>query len=149
MTACEHVRPELGGYILGALEPEEEAAVREHLATCAQCAAEHASMTGLPRLLALAAPMAEAGPPAPAVEERVLDAIAGERPQRSPRRRLPRLRALAAAAAALAAVAVALLARRAFGGITGDVLGAVEQVAECLVLVTVSGLAARHTIWWG
>jgi adenosylcobinamide-GDP ribazoletransferase len=54
-----------------------------------------------------------------------------------------------AAAAALAAVAVALLARRAFGGITGDVLGAVEQVAECLVLVTVSGLAARHTIWWG
>ena len=44
--------------------------------------------------------------------------------------------------------AVALLARRAFGGITGDVLGAVEQVAECLVLVTVSGLAARHAVWW-
>ena len=108
MTACEHVRLELGGYILGALEPEEEAAVREHLATCAQCAAEHASMTGLPRLLALAAPMAEAGPPAPAVEERVLDAIAGER-QRSPRRRLLRLRVLVPAAAALAAVAVALV----------------------------------------
>jgi len=108
MTACDHVRVELGGYILGALEPEEEAAVREHLATCAQCAAEHASMTGLPRLLALAAPMAEAGPPAPAVEERVLDAIAGER-QRSPRRRLLRLRVLVPAAAALAAVAVALV----------------------------------------
>ena len=53
-----------------------------------------------------------------------------------------------AAAAAVAAVAVALLARRAFGGITGDVLGAVEQVAECLVLVTVTGLAARHAVWW-
>ena len=109
MTACEHVRPELGGYILGALEPEEEAVVREHLATCAQCAAEHASMTGLPRLLALAAPMAEAGPPAPAVEERVLDAIAGERPQRSPRRRLLRPRVLVGAVAALAAVVVAVV----------------------------------------
>ena len=33
---------------------------------------------------------------------------------------------------------------RAFGGITGDVLGAIEQVGECLVLVVVSGLASRH-----
>jgi adenosylcobinamide-GDP ribazoletransferase len=53
-----------------------------------------------------------------------------------------------ALAAAVAAVAVAALARRAFGGITGDVLGAIEQVAECLVLVVVTGLAARHDIWW-
>ena len=72
--------------------------MREHLATCAECAAEHARLAGLPRLLALAAPMAEAGPPAPAVEERVLDAIAGERPRRAPRRRrrLLRPRVLAA-----------------------------------------------------
>jgi adenosylcobinamide-GDP ribazoletransferase len=53
-----------------------------------------------------------------------------------------------AAAAAAAAVAVALVARRAFGGITGDVLGAIEQVAECLVLVTVTGLAVRSELWW-
>ena len=26
--------------------------------------------------------------------------------------------------------------------------GAVEQIAECLVLVTVTGLAARHAVWW-
>ena len=51
-------------------------------------------------------------------------------------------------AAAVGAVAVTLATRRAFGGITGDILGAVEQVAECLVLVTVTGLAARHDIWW-
>ena len=97
MTGCDHVRPELGGYVLGALEPEEEAAVREHLATCSECAAEHASVAGLPRLLALAAPMAEAGPPAPALEERVLDAIAGERPHRAaappPAAAAPRARA--------------------------------------------------------
>jgi adenosylcobinamide-GDP ribazoletransferase len=53
-----------------------------------------------------------------------------------------------AATAAAAAAAVAVVARRAFGGITGDVLGAVEQVAEGLVLVTVTGLAVRHQIWW-
>jgi hypothetical protein len=107
----EHVRNELGGYVLGALEPEEEAAVREHLSRCAECADEHAALAGLPRLLELAGPIAEAGPPAPALEERVLDAIAGERPHRVRRRRLPRPRArvLLPVAAALATVAVALV----------------------------------------
>jgi hypothetical protein len=28
------------------------------------------------------------------------------------------------------------------------VLGAIEQVVECLVIVTVSGLATRHVLWW-
>jgi len=112
MTGCDHVRPDIGAYVLGGLEPAEEAAVREHLATCSECAAEHASLAGLPRLLALAAPMAEAGPPPAAMEERVLDAIAGELPQqphRAPRRRLPRARVLVPAAVALAAVVVALV----------------------------------------
>jgi adenosylcobinamide-GDP ribazoletransferase len=53
-----------------------------------------------------------------------------------------------AVAAAVAAVGVAILARRSFGGITGDILGAIEQVAEALVLVVVSGLAQRHAVWW-
>jgi hypothetical protein len=112
VTGCDHVRPEIGGYVLGALEPGEEAAVREHLASCAECAAEHASLAGLPRLLALAAPIDDDGPlaPAPAVEERVLDAIASERPRRAPRRlRLPRPKLLIPAAAALAALAIALV----------------------------------------
>lgn len=110
MTDCDHVRPEIGGYVLGALEPEEAAAVREHLAACSECAGEHAQLAGLPRLLALAAPIAEAGPPAPALEERVLDAVAGARPRRPPRRRrLLRPRVLLPAAAALAALAVGLV----------------------------------------
>jgi adenosylcobinamide-GDP ribazoletransferase len=46
-----------------------------------------------------------------------------------------------AAAAIVAALVVGALAMRKIGGVTGDVLGAVEQVAECLVLVVVTALA--------
>jgi adenosylcobinamide-GDP ribazoletransferase len=53
-----------------------------------------------------------------------------------------------AVAAAGGAVAVGILARRSFGGVTGDLLGAIEQVAEILVLIIVSGLASRHAVWW-
>ena len=52
------------------------------------------------------------------------------------------------AAALVAAVAVGVLARRKIGGISGDVLGAAEQVAECLCLVVLSGLSIRHQLWW-
>lgn len=51
-------------------------------------------------------------------------------------------------AAGLAGLAVTFLATRAFGGVTGDVLGAVQQVAECAVLVVVTGLARHHAPWW-
>jgi adenosylcobinamide-GDP ribazoletransferase len=44
--------------------------------------------------------------------------------------------------------AVGWLAVRKIGGLAGDVLGATEQVVECLVLVIASGLAARHAVWW-
>ena len=40
------------------------------------------------------------------------------------------------------------LARRKIGGISGDVLGATEQVAECLCLVVLTGLAMHHSLWW-
>lgn len=53
-----------------------------------------------------------------------------------------------AAAAVVAVVAVWWLVVRALGGITGDVLGTIEQVTECFVLVVVSGLAARDRVWW-
>ena len=50
---------------------------------------------------------------------------------------------------AVATGAVVLLAVRKIGGLAGDVLGAVEQVVECSVLVAVAGLAAHHALWWG
>ncbi|MCU1394139.1 MAG: cobS [Ilumatobacteraceae bacterium] len=53
-----------------------------------------------------------------------------------------------AVAAVAGTVAVGWLARRKIGGITGDVLGAAEQVVECLVLVVATGLAFRYALWW-
>jgi adenosylcobinamide-GDP ribazoletransferase len=53
-----------------------------------------------------------------------------------------------AIAAAVGAAIVIRLAHRCFDGISGDLLGAVEQVGECLVLIVVSGLALHHAPWW-
>ena len=53
------------------------------------------------------------------------------------------------AAAAITAGLVAVVARRRFGGTTGDVLGAVEQVGEMAVLVSVARLVADHGWAWG
>ena len=52
--------------------------------------------------------------------------------------------ALVAAGAAL----VGFAALRRFGGITGDVLGAVEQVGEVAVVVMGSGAARVGGLWW-
>jgi adenosylcobinamide-GDP ribazoletransferase len=53
-----------------------------------------------------------------------------------------------AAAAIVSIGALRWLAMRKIGGISGDVLGACEQVAECLSLVTLTGLATHHQLWW-
>ena len=47
-------------------------------------------------------------------------------------------------AAAVSLATTGFLARRKIGGISGDVLGAAEQVAECLCLVLLSGLALHR-----
>jgi len=53
-----------------------------------------------------------------------------------------------AVAALVSTIVVAAVARRAFGEVSGDILGAVEQVAECVILVVATGLASRHSLWW-
>ena len=51
-------------------------------------------------------------------------------------------------AMAVGLAATVALAVRKIGGLAGDVLGAVEQVVECLVLVVASALAVRSQVWW-
>ena len=112
--SCEHLQSAIGAYALGVLEPDEAAAVRRHLETCPECAAEHDALAPLPGLLSLAGGAEEAveKPLSPAFEERLLDAFARDHAS-SPRRRLkwrlPRRRWLAAGAVGVAAVAAAIV----------------------------------------
>jgi hypothetical protein len=86
MSGCGDLRALLGGYVLEALEPDEAAAVREHLRTCPACAAEHAQLAELPRLIDLAGGLDRpAEPLSPAVEEALLDRYAREVGARPPR----------------------------------------------------------------
>ena len=113
--SCAHVREQLGAYALGGLERDEMALVASHLAVCHACTREYDGLVGLPALLDHAAGL-EVVPPRPALEERVLDAVARERGRRRRphrgRRFVPaRVRLAAGAAvagAALGAVGIAL-----------------------------------------
>jgi anti-sigma-K factor RskA len=122
MSGCSTHGPLIGGYALGALEPEEMEEMRRHVAVCPQCGPEARRLEGLPWLLDRIAP-ADVPPPSlsPQVEEAVLDRFARERREESaggasgrragrPTRRPALLgrRPLAVAAACLVAVAVAL-----------------------------------------
>jgi anti-sigma-K factor RskA len=111
MSGCEEHGELIAGYVLGALDPDEEEFMRRHLETCSRCADEHSRLAGLPALLDRIEP-AEVPPPAlsPTLEERVLDRVARERRAQRKRRRFavarPRRVAPVAAVAAVALVAL-------------------------------------------
>jgi anti-sigma factor RsiW len=115
MTGCDHIRHDLGGYVLGALEPDEAADVRQHIDRCARCASEHASLMELPGLLDLAQGIDAAAAPAAAVEERLLDNVARSPRGTRSRSRLVRLPKRPRRALALGAVGLACLAAGAAG----------------------------------
>jgi anti-sigma-K factor RskA len=80
MTGCDNIRPQLGAYVLGGLEPEEAAEVREHLARCPDCAREHAELAELPaKLNLIEAPDLALQRPGSNLEEAILDRHAQER----------------------------------------------------------------------
>lgn len=94
MSSCDDQRMLLGGYVLEALEPDEAAIVRTHLQECPECAAEHASLAGLPALLELTRGLDQPSEPLSAgIEEELLDRFTRDRGEVPPRRRrrLPRL----------------------------------------------------------
>jgi len=107
-ASCREIRHSLGVYVLGAIDPAERAQVDEHLATCADCREELASLAGLPALLRRV-PTAEAerlavadqaDPADPAAEEPSADEMLPALLTRTVRaRRVRRWRELAVAAA--------------------------------------------------
>jgi anti-sigma factor RsiW len=114
MSDCPTHGALLGGYVLGALEPEEMREMRRHLEACPACSRELARLGDIPGLLDTVVP-ADVPPPAPPprLEEALLDRVAREgrgRPSGRARRRQRVLAAgLAAAAATVALVLVLTL----------------------------------------
>jgi len=104
-ASCREIRHSLGVYVLGAIDPAERAQVDEHLATCADCREELASLAGLPALLrrvptAEAERLAVADPADPAAAEPSADEMLPSLLARTAQtRRVRRWRELAAAAA--------------------------------------------------
>ena len=103
MSDGDDIRPLLGSYTLGGLEPGEARRVEEHLRTCADCRAVHAELAGLPALMDLVTdPERAPERPGRATERAVLQSY---RAQHRSRRRPARRWVLGGAAAALAAAA--------------------------------------------
>ncbi len=114
----DHVDELLGGYVLGALEPEDEERVRQHIDGCQECRDEHDRLAEVPALLTLVdldnGSEAVAPKPPVALEAEIL----GKRPRASTHRTGPfsqrflpgfGLRpAVAATAVAVTAIAVVL-----------------------------------------
>jgi anti-sigma-K factor RskA len=72
---CDEVREAAGAFVLGALEPDEEAAVRAHLASCPEAHEEMAELGGVLPALAEAVPVVE---PPVALKSRIMAAAAAD-----------------------------------------------------------------------
>jgi anti-sigma-K factor RskA len=131
-----HPHPDLGGYVLGALEPAERAGFEEHLAGCERCQAEVAELRGLPELLEQAAPPVEVPP---SLRERTFAAV--ERAAARERRRR-RLRLALTAVAACLVLVVAFV-----GGYTLSRVGPFADRGRVIefALAAPDGGAARAT----
>ena len=77
---CDDVRDQAAAFVLGALTPAEEQAVRDHLATCPEAHAEFAELGGVVPVLAASVEQVE---PPPALRERIMAAAAADLRQRA------------------------------------------------------------------
>lgn len=79
ILTCDDVRELAGLYVLGALEPAEEAAVREHLATCDQAHEEIAELGGVvPAMLEADLATMELVEPPASLRDRIMAAAAAD-----------------------------------------------------------------------
>lgn len=160
----DHVRPLLGAFVLGHLEPGEAAAVGAHLDGCAECRDEAAELEAVAGLLPLADPERVGGPaesPREMLGE-VLARITQEREARAKARRRSVAVRVGAAAAAIVLMLVVGLTLRSSGGPDGETVALTstgaeiageavihEDIRSTWVELTVSGLATGETygVW--
>jgi hypothetical protein len=159
-----HVRPLLGAFVLGHLEPDESAAVRAHLDGCAVCRDEGAQLAAVARLLPLADPE-RVGAPQESPPEMLGEVVARIEQERAARLRARRrsvaVRVGAAAAALTVMLVVGLTSRSSEQpegefvamtatrpGIAGEAV-IHEDPGSTWVELTVSGLPAGETygVW--
>jgi hypothetical protein len=145
----------LGGFMLGALEPEEMAEMRIHVESCPRCAREERELGGLPALLDRVEPGDVPLPElSPELEEAVLDRFVRERSgddDRASRVGTRRLLAFAAAAAAVAAALAVVTGTLLLGGGDEDTYARAELrgtgpgLASAQVTAVPEGTAVRLT----
>lgn len=131
---CMDLRPLLGVYVLGAIEPAERALVDAHLARCRRCRDELAGLAALPALLGRVTEdqIAQAGAPPRGLLDAVLARAVAEHRTRTRRSR----RWLAVATAAVLVTGGAGLA----GGLTlGDHRPVVKAEPTAVGATTVRG----------
>jgi len=144
-VSCREIRQSLGVYVLGAIDPADRAQVDEHLATCADCREELASLAGLPALLrrvptAEAERLAVADQADPVTDEQPSDIMLPALLARTAQtRRVRRWRELAAAAA------VVVLALGA-GAAGASLLGSGPPAHQPSVAIQLPSGHAWHTV---
>ena len=75
MKKCEEVHPNLGAFVLGGLEPEEETEVRRHLAFCPSCREKLKEFEEVSQALKAAPPPAD---PPPHLKNEILSYVRAE-----------------------------------------------------------------------
>src|SRR5436190_24002757 len=109
MMKCEEVHPNLGAFVLGGLDSEEETEIRRHLALCPSCREKLKEFEEVRQALEAAPPLAD---PPSYLKDEILSYVRAEEPHppdeelssfRGSRSRTLRLLLPSAAAAALVA----------------------------------------------
>ena len=113
MMKCAEVHPNLGAFVLGGLEPEEETEVRGHLAFCPSCREKLKEFEEVSQALKAAPPLAD---PPSYLKDEILSHVRGEEPSSSNEElpssrdsRFKNLRLLLPSMAAAALVAIVAL----------------------------------------
>lgn len=152
MDSCPEFRPELGGYLVGAISPEDRGRLVRHLASCPACRDELSTLAALPGLLRRAGagpPAALAGSPPTPADRGAIAVLQEETIGRIARRTRRRRRQAAAVFALLTAAAGAGWAAARTGpsqpGRPAFVtMLATRRIGAATVLTTASGF----TVYW-